>query len=315
MKYNLCGKSILVTGGTGQIGSFLVEALLKEKAHITVLGRNARLLKEIEPLVNDKKVDFIECNLMDQQSVELASSSLRDIQYLVHLFSDSSPNSTNIFEDANSSTETNLKVIPRILQHLKCLEGICYSSSVAVYGIPAYLPLDEQCTMNPITFYGCGKFGAEKYLKLYSTAESIPLTILRYALVYGPRNRSKMAVSLFITKALRNEPITLRDHGRSFRDFIYVSDVIDATVTAIKKNESDDYNIGSGVKCTTLDLAETIIKATNSNSQIILSDMPKDFDSVTDISKAKQKLGFAPKITLKEGLMREVEWHLKTGVT
>ena len=137
-----------------------------------------------------------------------------------------------------------------------------------MYGIPKYLPIDEECPTNPVTFYGCGKLGAEKYLKLFSNTHSVPLTIMRYSSVYGPRNRTKRALPTFINLALEDKPIILHGNGDTFNDFIYISDVIDATKSGILRNQSEIYNIGSGIKCTVLQLAQKIIELTNSKSQI-----------------------------------------------
>ena len=309
MSYNLYGKNFLITGGTGQIGSFLAEALLEEQAHVTLLDLDISGLKEMATYVESGKMEFVECDLTDQRSIESAVPSLSHIQYLVHFASLMAPVYHNVLKNSSYSVELNLKGVIRLLPHFQRLEGICYSSSMAVYGAPAYIPVDEQCPMNPLTHYGCGKFGAEKYLKVFSIVESVPLTILRYASVYGPKNRTKRSVPLFITKALANEPITLFGQGKGFRDFVYISDIIDATMAAIKRNESDDYNIGSGVACTMMELAKLIIKITNSRSKIILSNIPKGFGFLFDISKAKQMLGYTPKVSLEEGLSRAVYWH------
>src|SRR3989338_6141347 len=112
MNYDLCGKNILVTGGTGQIGSFLVEKLVREKARVTVLGRSSRNLKEIDSLVKDNMVNFIECDLTDQQSIEKTTPLLDGINYLVHMYTDMSLNSKNILENAKNSVISNLQVIP-----------------------------------------------------------------------------------------------------------------------------------------------------------------------------------------------------------
>lgn len=311
MTFNISNKEILVTGGTGHVGSFIVESLLKENAKVTVIGRDNQNLKEIKLLVETDQVKFLQCDLTNQKSVDAIGTRLKNTQYLVHLSSSISEISQDLIENSILSTKSNLMVIPTLLKYLKNLHGICFSSSVAVFGIPSYLPLDEKSPMNPITFYGCGKLGAEKYLKIFCDDNSIPLTILRYAIVYGPRNRSNQVIPLFIKKALHGEPITLRCHGKGFRDFVYVTDVVDATINSMKRNESEDYNIGSGTKCTLRELAETIIKITNSKSEIIFSDQPNDFDSVTDISKAREKLDFHPRVLLHEGLKREVEWRIR----
>jgi len=163
MNYDLRGKQVLVTGGTGQIGSFLIEFLLKEKANVLVLGRDEKNVKDLDSLVKNKLFKFIKCDLIKQTDFDNIHKLISETQYLVHLASDLSPESDNLFLDAINSVNSNLLIMPHLLKRLQQLEGIFYSSSVAVYGIPDSLPLDEKSSTNPMTFYGCGKLGAEKY--------------------------------------------------------------------------------------------------------------------------------------------------------
>lgn len=306
MNYQLA-KNILVTGGTGQIGSFLVENLIDKKFNVVVLGRAANNLKEIKHLVSSEKIRFIECDLTNENKIKSISNQLKDIDYLIHLSSDMHLDKTS-FDNAHYVVQLELKGIIRLLSHLKQLNGILYSSSTAVYGRPSYIPVNEECITNPINIYGCGKLGAEQYLRLYSEFKSIPLTILRIAGVYGPRNRSKQAIPTFIKKAINNEPIILVSSGNELRDYIFVSDVIEVILKAIKKNNSDVYNIGTGVGCSIYELAKKIIKITDSESSLNLSEQSIEHNVVCDITKAKQKLGFLPKISLEDGLKKEFEW-------
>ena len=309
--YKIKNKNILITGGTGQIGSFLSESLVDNGANVTVLGRKISNLKEIKSLVESKKIKFVEYDLINEKNLELVRTKLENIDYLLHFSSEMAELFSSLLKNAMHSVNLNLKGIIQLLKFLPHLDGILYASSIGVYGIPKYLPIDEECPTNPVTFYGCGKLGAEKYLKLFSNTHSVPLTIMRYSSVYGPRNRTKRALPTFINLALEDKPITLHGNGDTFNDFIYISDVIDATKSGILRNQSEIYNIGSGIKCTVLQLAQKIIELTNSKSQIKYSNKSSDYDYVFDISKAKNNLGFSPKVSIEEGLMKEIAWHKK----
>lgn len=309
--YKIKNKNILITGGTGQIGSFLSESLVDNGANVTVLGRKISNLKEIKSLVESKKIKFVEYDLINEKNLELVRTKLENIDYLLHFSSEMAELFSSLLKNAMHSVNLNLKGIIQLLKFLPHLDGILYASSIGVYGIPKYLPIDEECPTNPVTFYGCGKLGAEKYLKLFSNTHSVPLTIMRYSSVYGPRNRTKRALPTFINLALEDKPIILHGNGDTFNDFIYISDVIDATKSGILRNQSEIYNIGSGIKCTVLQLAQKIIELTNSKSQIKYSNKSSDYDYVFDISKAKNNLGFSPKVSIEEGLMKEIAWHKK----
>jgi len=309
--YKIKNKNILITGGTGQIGSFLSESLVDNGANVTVLGRKISNLKEIKSLVESKKIKFVEYDLINEKNLELVRTKLENIDYLLHFSSEMAELFSSLLKNAMHSVNLNLKGIIQLLKFLPHLDGILYASSIGVYGIPKYLPIDEECPTNPVTFYGCGKLGAEKYLKLFSNTHSVPLTIMRYSSVYGPRNRTKRALPTFINLALEDKPIILHGNGDTFNDFIYISDVIDATKSGILRNQSEIYNVGSGIKCTVLQLAQKIIEITNSKSQIKYSNKSSDYDYVFDISKAKNNLGFFPKVSIEEGLMKEIAWHKK----
>ena len=246
MAFKITEKNFLITGGTGQVGSFLTEKLLENKANVTIIGRDRNNLKEIKDLVDAKKIKFIECDLTDENRIKTIGKLLQNTDFFVHLSSEFRYAESNSLSAAHHTVELDIKGTILLLQQLRQLQGILFTSSIAVYGEPSYIPTDELCPTRPISFYGCGKLSTEKYLKLYCDDKNIPLTILRLAGVYGQRNRSEQAIPIFVRKALRNESINF--HGKSIRDYIHVSDVIEAVISAIKLNQTNLFNIGTGIK-------------------------------------------------------------------
>ena len=190
---------------------------------------------------------------------------------------------------------------------MKQLHGILFSSSVAVYGKPSYIPTDELCPIRPISFYGCGKFATEKYLKLYSNNKKTPLTILRISTVYGQRDRSDQIIPIFIRKALLNKPINL--YGNSSRDYIHISDAIEAIMSAIKLNQNNLFNVGTGRKFSNHFILKKIIEITKSQSKILRLEKTGGYNFVCNNSKAAAKLGINPKISIESGLADEILWH------
>ena len=307
MTFKISNKNFLITGGTGQIGSFLTEKLLENNANVTVLGHNRNNLKEIKDLVDTKKIKFIECDLTNENRIKEIEELLQNIDFFVHLSSEFRFTEPNSLSSAHNTVELDIKGTILLLQQLRQLQGILFTSSIAVYGEPSYIPTDELCPTRPISFYGCGKLATEKYLKLHCDNKNIPLTILRLSGVYGQRNRSEQAIPIFIRKALRNESINL--YGKSIRDFIHVSDVIVAMMSSIKLNQTNLFNIGTGIKFSSNFISKKIIEITKSQSKILHSEKSGGYDFVCDISKSTTKLGFEPKVSIDEGLGDEILWH------
>ena len=177
MTFKIAEKNFLITGGTGQIGSFLTEKLLENKANVTVIGRNGDDLKEIQYLVDTKKIKFVECDLTNENRIKTIGPLLQNVDFLVHLSSEFSFIEPNSLSSAHHTVELDIKGTILLLRQLNQLQGILFTSSAAVYGKPSYIPTDELCPVRPISFYGCSKFATEKYLKLHSNNKDVPLTI------------------------------------------------------------------------------------------------------------------------------------------
>lgn len=300
-------KKILIVGGTGQIGSFLAEKLMHKGADVYILGRNIK-----KEYFEDTKIhefeNFIKFDLINDDFQDI-KNKIKDIDYLVHSFSDISHETTDVFHDAHNSINVNLKTLPSLLSGLKSIKGICFLSSIAVYGKTPSHPIDENYLPNPISFYGCGKLGAEKFLKNYCNYIDIPLTILRISQVFGPRNLSNQVIPMFIKKSLKNESINVIDG--IFKDFIYVEDVVESIITSILKNKNGVFNIGTGNKISINKIANEILELTRSKKEIQIIKKQKEFDSIIKINKAQSELNFSPKISLEDGLKKEIKWHMK----
>ena len=301
------GKKILIVGGTGQIGSFLAEELIDKGADVYILGRNIK--KEyFEGTKIYEFGNFIKFDLINDHFEDI-KNKIKNIDYLVHAFSDISHESNNVFHDAHNSINVNLKILPSLLMGLKSIKGVCFLSSIAVYGKTPSIPIDENYLPNPTTFYGCGKLGAEKFLQNYCNYMQIPLTILRISQVFGPRNLSNQVIPTFIKKSLKNEPINVIEN--ICKDFIYVTDVVDAIIASILKNKNEVFNIATGNKISINEIADIILKLTRSKKEIYLNKKEKEFDSIIKINKAQSELNFSPKISIDEGLNEEIKWHIK----
>jgi len=308
---SLNGKSILVTGGTGQLGSFLVERLVKDKAYVTVLGRNPGRHESLAKLIKSGKVLFLKCDLADIRNIEKIGKQIADTEYLAHLSSAMEPVYPGFYENARHDIALNVRGTVSLMRHMGNLNGISFASSMAVYGAPAYNPVDEKCPAEPLNSYGVCKLTVEKLLQIYSKRENIPLAILRYSSIYGPRNMSTRALPTFIKNALRGNDLVIKGDGKTARDYVFVDDAVDATLSALGHKKGGIFNIGYGKGCSIESLAKAIVKVSGSKSRIRKAPSPKDFDFIFDISRARKELRFSPKTGLEQGLNKEIEWHRK----
>jgi UDP-glucose 4-epimerase len=307
MVYKISKKKILITGATGQIGSFLIERLVKENAEIFAVGRSKNELREIQPFVESQKIKFLECDITNEKSIKKNSKFLNDINFFVHLSSGYRFDLSNSMTSNHHTIEHDLKGTIKILKEFKNLEGIIFASSISIYGKPEYLPVDEDCSVNPNHFYGVGKFGAEKILQSFASKNKIPLTILRIAAVVGERNRSNQIIPICVNKALKNETINVNE--KSSRDYIHIFDLIEFLIRAIKKNKNDILNIGSGEKTSADKIIKKIINLSNSKSKITYSKKTIGYDLIYNISRAVKNLHYKPKYCIEKGILDEINWY------
>ena len=191
---------------------------------------------------------------------------------------------------------------------------VIYASAMGVYGKPEYLPVDENHPKKPLNFFNLTKLQGESYCKFYAQNYGLHAVVLRYAGVYG-LGKSKGAIYNFIQAAWRGQPFEISSDGNQTRDFVYVGDVVKATVRAldtINEVTFDVINIGSGRETSLNELGTEVIGITGAN--IDFEYVPGDSDDrfVLDIAKAQRVLGYQPH-SLEDGLAELVQ-SLKSGV-
>jgi len=183
-----------------------------------------------------------------------------------------------------------------------------------------YLPVAEDYSQNPISMYGVHKFTAEKYCSIYNQAYNLESIVIRLSQVYGPSLNGKSTVSIiekFIQIALRGETFKVNGYGEDTKDLIYIDDVVEAILSLIKSPiRNATYNVGSGIGLKLVEISKMIIGECGSgNLELVpFPDNLVKFELGSfyfDISKIKNDLGWEPKINIKEGIKRMVEWHKK----
>ena len=195
------------------------------------------------------------------------------------------------------------------------LHRFVYASSSSVYGDNVSIPMREDALPQPVSPYGVTKLAAEQLCYLYYANHKVPTTSVRYFTVYGPRQRPDMAFHKFIRAALRGDAITLYGDGEQTRDFTFVTDAVAATIAAGDSGQLGfAYNVGGGSRVSVNQLFEIIGRIHGKPLQIRREPQQKGDmrDTFADTTKAKADLGFAPKVSLEEGLRAEYDWLSKS---
>lgn len=297
---------ILVTGGSGFIGSHLVEALVSLGHFVKVIDNQSRSnLKDIEYLISSKKIEYIDGDIRYKDVVD---SAMKNIDYVYHM---AATNINRSLDHVEESFDVNLNgsrvVFQSALEHN--VKKVIFSSSASVYGEPKTLPMKEDVDLNPITPYCVSKLSSEYLLKFLSK-KGLNYVILRYFNVYGPRQHTDAyytsVILLFIKRLLANEPPMIDGKGKQSMDFIHVKDIIQANILSLGSSVNNEiFNIGSGKSTTINDLAKKLINLMGKDIKPIFSDREVIVSRrQADVSHAKKVLNFSPKIDFNEGLQQ-----------
>ena len=299
-------KLIVVTGGAGFIGSHIAWELVKENEVIVIDNLYTGKEENVPP-----GAKLVKADIRDYSAIaELISNA----DYIFHEAAQVSV--VESIRDPVFTEEVNVLGTLNILKAL--LEGhgkLIFASSAAVYGDNPNLPLRESERPRPLSPYGVTKATGEEYLRVYHELYGLPVVALRYFNVFGPRqgfNQYAGVISIFINRALKDEPLVIFGDGKQTRDFIYVKDVVKANLLVAESRKANGrlFNVATGKQTTILELAMKIIEITGATSSIIF-DKPRPGDirhSLADISEIRN-LGFEPEWSLEEGLKKTVEWY------
>ncbi|MDI6834059.1 MAG: SDR family oxidoreductase [Bacteroidales bacterium] len=304
-------KRILVTGGAGFIGSHLCERLLKEGNEVICLDNLFTSTKDnIAPMMDNKYFEFIRHDII--QPIHL------EIDEIYNLACPASP--IHYQYNPIKTIKTSVMGAINMLGLAKRVKAkILQASTSEVYGDPLAHPQYEEYwgNVNPIGPRSCydeGKRCAESLFINYYFQNKVRIKIARIFNTYGPRMHPNdgRVVSNFIIQAIQNKPITIYGDGTQTRSFYYVDDMLDGLIKLM--NTSDEIigpiNLGNPSEFKIIELAELIIDLTNSKSEIIHLPLPED-DPIRrqpDITKAKSILEWQPKISLKEGLVKTIDY-------
>ena len=289
----------LVTGGAGFIGSYITKELVKQGDSITVIDNlNTGKEKNLESIRN--KIEFLEASILDNQLLEKIT---RDVDGVFHQAALTSVQES--FSRPEEYYNVNVNGTENILKlAMKNNFKIVYASSASVYGNPKKIPVKESDMKNPINPYAETKLKKEELAIKYSKM-GVAVIGLRYFNVFGKGQSKEYAgvLKLFLEKVQNELPPKINGDGNQSRDFVYVEDVVNANIMSMKSQiKHEFFNVGTNSSITILDLANTIIKISGLNIEPIFGPALKGevMKTVADISLIKEKIGWEPKVMLKD---------------
>lgn len=309
-------KQVAITGGLGFVGSNLTRRLLEEGAEVTIIDivRSDEKLETIAEI--REEVTVVDSDVRNKERI---SGTVTDADVVYHLASQNSRLAAN--DNPRKNLEINCMGLLNVLEAARESREsarVVYASSLATVGNPGS-PIDETTKSNPVDIYGVHKRAAEHYCRLYNRLNSVPTTVFRPANVYGPRaplhDTGYGVINQFIGAALQDKTLSVFKPGETTRDFIFISDVVDALVHLGRDRQAvgEIYVLGTGEETTIKELAESVVEIAGSGS-VDLVPWPEEWeqirrgDIVTDPSKIQTEIGWSPEVDLEEGIKRTVEF-------
>lgn len=304
----------LVTGAAGFIGSHLCEYLIEKGFQVVGIDNfmdyYPRSIKEanIADLRRDKNFKFVEANLLEVDFGKL----LNGIDVVFHQSAQAGVRAS-WGKTFKIYCDNNILATQMLLE--ACRESpvkkFVYASSSSVYGDTKDLPMRESSLPCPVSPYGVSKLAAEHFCFLYYKNFGIPTISLRYFTVYGARQRPDMAFHRFLRWALENQTLKVYGDGEQSRDFTHVDDIVEANWLAFEKAlPGEVFNIGGGSRITLNGVIEIIMEITGRELEVDYEGKQKGDvrHTMADMAKAKEKLGYKPKVLIQDGLKTEYDW-------
>ncbi len=295
---------ILVTGGAGFIGRYVVNALLKENK-VRIYDDLSNSSEQDIALLIQKGADFVKENILDYDKLV---ESCKEFDVVIHLAAKSDVVDSVIHPETTMDVNVNgtINVLKACIQNK--IGKIIFASSASVYGNCNELPITEETNTNPTSPYGSSKLSAENEIKKIVDEFGIRYIILRMFNVYGKGQNKQYAgvISKFLKNISENKEIVIYGDGEQTRDFISINDIVESFDCAIKSKSNGTYNIASGISVSINELVQIMFDIFRKKPRIKFQEEHKGDikNSVADILLAKNELNFSAKRMLKEELTK-----------
>jgi len=306
--------NILVTGGAGFIASHVVDKLVAAGGS----GTTGHHVAVLDNLTSGKRAN------VNQQAIfhhiDIRDPAVEDIlasfgaEVVIHHAAQTEVSRSA----ANPALDADINIIGSINLLEACrrrgVRKVIYASSAAVYGTPQCLPIDETHVVAPLSGYGISKHTVEHYLAVYNSLYGLEYTVLRYANAYGIRQDPRVeggVVSIFIDRLLQGKSCSIQGDGLQTRDFVYVTDIAEANVLALEACNGDTLNIGTGKAVSVRELYDTMAGMFSEVRPVeyVAARTGDIHDSCFDSHLARERLGWAPQVSLAEGLQLTVDYY------
>jgi len=327
-------KNILVTGGAGFIGSHLCERLLKENAKVTVFDNlSTGKIENLADIMD--KIEFVRGDIKDYNEVKKVIKGKDIVIHEAFPYGVATRELDKQFvEDGSIGTFNVLRASVE-----NDVKKVVYASTVAVYGEQEYVPIDEEHKKDPFLPYGATKYIGELYCSTFNRVYGLDTVSLRYFNVYGPRYATfdHSAMIHFLERSIENKTLLIYGDGNQIRDYTYISDIVEGTILAVKKDglNGEVFNLGEGQGIKIIDLAKKIVEISGKNLEIRFA-KPEEYryikkglpygvtkktddgyldtrNYIADINKARKILGYNPKTGIDDGIKITLEWMKRRG--
>jgi UDP-glucose 4-epimerase len=321
---SLKGKKILVTGGAGFIGSFIVESLVEAGARITVFDNFSSGFEENLSRVK-QDVEVVKGDILDKAALERVMKGQEVVSHqaaqLEILKAMDDP-----VDDLTTNTIGTLNVLRACVK--AGVERFIAPSSAGVYGQAQFTPETEEHPTEPQWAYGVSKLACEKYAKIFEWDHGLKQTMLRYAIVYGPREWFGRVLTIFLRQLAHDKPPVVFGDGQQVRDFVFVKDVVDFHNQCLVNEATvgQVYNVSSGTGTTVAELARLCIAVSGKGLEPLFEELaegqvsahvpgrkriPSELKTlIQSTEKATRDTGWQPRTSLRSGLEQQWRWLL-----